>query len=273
MHGRGNRKGQRPFVTVNCGAVSADLFGSELFGHVAGAFTGAAREGKAGKFEQADGGVLCLDEIGEMPPDLQPYLLRVLEQRAVYRISCSRRRQVDVQLVAMTNRNLEQESEAGRFRRDLYYRIGTLTIEVPALRERLADIPTLADHFNRQVATRLGRDALDLSPEAMDCLLAYRWPGNVRELRNLLERLHLTSGSNRIGPEDLPARINNGSQPPQIQPSTADPISLIDLEKRAIRQMLVAEDGNLTRVALALGISRPTLYRKLKAYGIRRHYN
>ncbi len=277
VHAGARHKGRGPFVTVNCGAISADLFGSELFGHVAGAFTGATRDGKPGKFEQADGGVLCLDEIGEMPLALQPYLLRVLEQRAVYRIGCSRRRQVDVQLVAMTNRDLGQEVEAGRFRRDLYYRIGTVMIEVPALRERPSDIPALADHFNRQVAERLGRDPLRLSDEAVERLEAYRWPGNVREMRNLMERLHLTAGQGMVGASDLPPALRHAA------PATAEPLpepaaeedspaSLTDMEARAIRRALVAEDGNLTRVAAVLGISRPTLYRKLKAYGIRRTF-
>lgn len=276
VHAGAGHKGRSPFVTVNCGAISADLFGSELFGHAAGAFTGATREGKAGKFEQADGGVLCLDEIGEMPLELQPYLLRVLEQRAVYRIGCSRRRQVEVQLVAMTNRDLGQEVEAGRFRRDLYYRIGTVTIEVPPLRERACDIAVLADHFNQRVAQRLGRDPLVMSEGAMDRLLAYRWPGNVRELRNLFERLHLIASGPVVTEGDLPASFRPpqpGPVPDAIAPLAAEePASLTDLEEQAIRRALVAAEGNLTRVATVLGISRPTLYRKLKAYGIRRTY-
>ncbi len=268
----GAGKGRGPFVTVNCGAISADLFGSELFGHAAGAFTGATRDGKAGKFEQADGGVLCLDEIGEMPRDLQPYLLRVLEQRAVYRIGCSRRRQVEVQLVAMTNRDLGLEVEAGRFRRDLYYRVGTVTIEVPPLRERTCDLPVLAEHFSQRVAARLGRDPLSLSDAAMDRLLAYAWPGNVRELRNLLERLYLMASGSVVTEDALPPVFHQQAPVPQPLVAPAEPASLTDLEEQAIRRALVVEEGNLTRVATVLGISRPTLYRKLRAYGIRRTY-
>ncbi len=268
-------KGKGPFVTVNCGAISAELFGSELFGHVAGAFTGASREGKPGKFEQADGGVLCLDEIGEMPLDLQPYLLRVLEQRAVYRIGCSRRRQVDVQLIAMTNRDLSREVEAGRFRRDLYYRIGTVTIDVPPLRDRVIDIPALAEHFNARIAERAGRAPLRLSDAAMERIEAYAWPGNVREMRNLFERLHLMLAGTTVTEADLPAAFRQAAERPSPAPEPAEPeepASLSDLEAMAIRRALVTEDGNLTRVAALLGISRPTLYRKLKAYGIRRTF-
>ncbi|WP_232831479.1 sigma-54-dependent Fis family transcriptional regulator [Pseudogemmobacter bohemicus] len=273
IHTAAPHKGRAPFITVNCGAISAELFGSELFGHAPGAFTGASRDGKPGKFEQADGGVLCLDEIGEMPLELQPYLLRVLEQRAVYRIGCSKRRQVDVQLVAMTNRDLREEVEAGRFRRDLYYRIGAMTIEVPPLRERPCDILALADHFNRAVATRLHREALILSEEAATMIAHYGWPGNVREMRNLFERLHLMVNGGMVTPEDLPVAIR--SMPRETVAASSGPVApvnLTDMEEQAIRRTLTAEEGNLTRVAQVLGISRPTLYRKLKTYGIKRTY-
>ncbi len=273
IHASAPHKGRAPFITVNCGAISAELFGSELFGHAPGAFTGATRDGKPGKFEQADGGVLCLDEIGEMPLELQPYLLRVLEQRAVYRIGCSKRRQVDVQLVAMTNRDLREEVEAGRFRRDLYYRIGAMTIEVPPLRERPCDILALADHFNRAVAARLNREPLEMSQEAAALMADYGWPGNVREMRNLFERLHLMVQGAMVTDEDLPAGFRTlRSAPQQPTPEPAIPANLTDMEEQAIRRTLIAEAGNLTRVAQVLGISRPTLYRKLKTYGIRRTY-
>ncbi|MBJ2151778.1 sigma-54-dependent Fis family transcriptional regulator [Paracoccus sp. IB05] len=273
IHTAAPHKGRAPFITVNCGAISAELFGSELFGHAPGAFTGATRDGKAGKFEQADGGVLCLDEIGEMPLELQPYLLRVLEQRAVYRIGCSKRRQVDVQLVAMTNRDLREEVEAGRFRRDLYYRIGAMTIEVPPLRERPCDIMGLADHFNRAVAARLHREPLILSQEAAGLLAHYDWPGNVREMRNLFERLHLMVNGTIVTEDDLPAALRSAPrQPVAVAAEPVIPANLTDMEEQAIRRTLAAEEGNLTRVAQVLGISRPTLYRKLKTYGIRRTY-
>lgn len=271
VHARAKHRGKGPFVTLNCGAISPELFGAELFGHVAGAFTGALREGKPGKLEQADGGTLCLDEIGEMPLDLQPFLLRVLEQRAVYRIGCSRRRAVDVQVIAMTNRDLRQEVEAGRFRRDLYYRIGAVTIEAPALRQRAGDIPALAAHFNSEVALRFGSEPLVLSECAIERMQSYHWPGNVREMRNLFERLHVRRAGTAVTGANLPD-VMQSAPSAASSPATAEPESLSDAEERAIRRALVTEDGNLTRVAAVLGISRPTLYRKLKAYGIRRNF-
>ena len=274
VHAGGKSRSAGPFIALNCGAISSELFGSELFGHVPGAFTGAAREGKAGKLEQADGGVLCLDEIGEMPLEMQPYLLRVLEQRAVYRIGCSRRRSVDVQIVAMTNRDLGQEVELGRFRRDLYFRIGAVVIDVPPLRARRGDIPLLADHFNATLAERLGRERLDLPDAILDRLRAYAWPGNVREMRNAFEHIYLMAQGTTITEADLPALLlRDVAVGPSVVPRPApEPESLSDLEAQAIRRALVSEDGNLTRVAAVLGVSRPTLYRKLKALGIRRSF-
>lgn len=262
-----------PYVTVNCAAISKDLIGAELFGHVEGAFTGAVRGGKAGKFEQADGGVLCLDEIGDMPVELQPYLLRALEQKAVYRIGDNARRPVDVQLVAMTNRNLRSDVEEGRFRRDLFYRIGIVVIDVPPLRERGSDILLLLEHFNEVCAARFGRDRLSFPDDLLEPLLSYRWPGNVRELRNMVERLFLMKNDSHVNAADLPTEIFEpaagfGTSSYIDLPGKA--VSLDDMEAIAIRRALQEENGNLTRVAAALGISRPTLYRKLKQYGIPR---
>jgi len=262
-----------PYVTVNCAAISKDLIGAELFGHVEGAFTGAVRGGKPGKFEQADGGVLCLDEIGDMPIELQPYLLRALEQRAVYRIGDSERRSVDVQLVAMTNRNLRNDVEAGRFRRDLFYRIGIVVIDVPPLRERAVDIPLLLRHFNEGFAKRFAREPLDFSPEVLERLGAYRWPGNVRELRNMMERLFLLKTDTKVHASDLPEEIFEpvdglGLVPWMDIPDTGT--SLESVEAMTIRCAMQVENGNLTRVAEKLGISRPTLYRKIKQYDIPR---
>src|SRR6056297_95199 len=256
-----------PYVTVNCAAISKELIGAELFGHVEGAFTGALRGGKQGKFEQADGGVLCLDEIGDMPVELQPYLLRALEQRAVYRIGDNQRRPVNVQLVATTNRNLRNDVEQGRFRRDLFYRIGIVAIEVPPLRQRRSDIALLVDHFNEKFSTRFSRAPLHFEPTTIAKLRDYRWPGNVRELRNLMERLYLLKRNASVTPFDLPPEI--------VEPAGElgfnhyvevgeEPVNLENMEASAIRRALAAEKGNLTRVAEALGISRPTLYRKIK---------
>lgn len=279
VHAGSQRTDTAPFIAMNCGAITKELFGSELFGHVAGAFTGASRDGKAGVFELANGGVLSLDEIGELPLDIQPFLLRVLEERVVHRIGDSRGRPVDVRLVASTNRDLKQEVAAGRFRSDLYYRIGAVSIRVPALRERGEDVLLLIEHFNRRIASKAGNKPLEFSNQALDVLLAYRWPGNVRELKNLMERLHILACDKTIGIEHLPWEITTG-----FGNGTArhidNPVAMLeapvctfeDAERQAIRNALAAEGGNLSKVALRLGISRPTLYRKLEQYGIRRGF-
>lgn len=272
VHSRLPRK-DAPYVTVNCAAISKDLIGAELFGHVEGAFTGAVRGGKAGKFEQANGGVLCLDEIGDMPIELQPYLLRALEQRAVYRIGDSERRSVDVQLVAMTNRNLRNDVEAGRFRRDLFYRIGIVVIDVPPLRERAGDIPLLLRHFNEVFAKRFAREPLHFSPDLLERLCAYRWPGNVRELRNMVERLFLLKADTEVHASDLPEEIFEPVDGFGLVTCMEIPdvgVNLESVEAMTIRRAMQVENGNLTRVAEKLGISRPTLYRKIKQYDIPR---
>ncbi|WP_413467850.1 sigma-54-dependent Fis family transcriptional regulator [Mesorhizobium sp. B2-8-5] len=278
VHAGSQRSDTDPFVALNCGAITRELFGSELFGHVAGAFTGASRDGKAGVFEQANGGVLSLDEIGELPLEIQPFLLRVLEERVVHRIGDSRGRPVDVRLVASTNRDLKQEVAAGRFRSDLYYRIGAVSIRVPALRERGEDVLLLVEHFNRQIAAKAGNDPLQFSTQALDALLAYRWPGNVRELKNMMERLHILARDSGIDLQDLPSEITTGHGSGTMQ--SDNPAAMLeapvctfeDAERQAIRNALAAEGGNLSKVALRLGISRPTLYRKLEQYGIRRGF-
>lgn len=284
--------GSRPpdrYIAVNCGGITRDLIGSELFGHVAGAFTGASREGKPGVFELAHGGVLTLDEIGELPLDIQPFLLRVLEDRVVQRVGDSRPRPVDVRLIASTNRDLRAEVEAGRFRRDLYYRIGAVSIRVPPLRERGDDSLLLLEHFNGLIAERVGRERLDFAAEVVDRLRAYSWPGNVREVKNLVERLHLLARG-RVQLGDLPPHMRGEPEaaaafPPPVQSLGPSPVwspvrapapppgaSLEEAELSALRGALEAEGGNLTRVARRLGISRPTLYRKLDHFGIRKTF-
>lgn len=274
IHAGSRKSAGSPFIALNCGAVTKELFGSELFGHVSGAFTGASRDGKAGVFELADGGVLSLDEIGEMPLDIQPFLLRVLEERVVQRLGDSRPRPVDVRLVASTNRDLKQEIAAGRFRRDLFYRISTVTIHVPPLRARGADCLLLLDHFNRKMADRRDVSLLQFTNEALDTMLAYHWPGNVRELRNLVERLHLLARHRLVGVDDLPAEMAMrqpiaGSAPIEAESQV---LSFAEAERQAIMSALSAEHGNLSKVAYRLGISRPTLYRKMEQFGIKRSY-
>lgn len=263
-----------PYVAVNCAAISGELIGGELFGHVAGAFTGALREGKEGKFEQANGGVLCLDEIGDMPPELQTYLLRTLEQRAVYRIGCDKRRPLDVQLVAMTNRNLRHDIEDGRFRRDLFYRIGTIVIDVPPLRERGSDINLLVDHFNNLLSKKFDQAPLIFDPSAITALRAYQWPGNVRELRNLVERLCLLHSGGPVTSDGLPDEITQPESSDFLfansQSVTTGKMDLSNIESIAIQRAIEQEKGNLSKVALSLGVSRPTLYRKIREYNLDR---
>ncbi len=267
-----------PFVTVNCGAITKDLFGGELFGHVPGAFTGALREGKKGKFEEANGGILCLDEIGEMPLDVQPFLLRALEDKVVYRLGDNKPRPADVRLVAMTNRNLMREVEAGRFRRDLYFRIGAMKISIPPLRERGVDIVILLEHFNSLFAAELGSDPLRFTEEALQFLLKYRWPGNVRELRNLVESLHLTKANAEVTLADVTGCCV------EVEPSqgsgddlqTIAPVggaeNLEDLECLLIKKAIQDNNGNLTLAAKQIGIARSTLYRKMELCKIKRTF-
>ena len=265
IHGDETRSG--PFVTFNCGATTKELIGSELFGHVRGAFTGATNEGRAGRFELAHGGTLCLDEIGELPLDLQPVLLRVLEEGVVYRLGEGKPRQVNVRLLAMTNRDLLQEVEAGRFRRDLYHRINVTRVRVPPLREREQDIDLLTEHFNRQLAQRHGVPTRRFGAEVLRLLRAYPWPGNVRELRNVVESLLLMSGQDAVRPDELPEEIL------ALAPGSAEPAadqgpttSLEESERLAIMRAVKRLHGNLAQAARALGVSRSTLYRKVERY-------
>lgn len=275
VHAACQKTGKEPFVAFNCGAVSKELLGGELFGHAPGAYTGATREGKPGRFEFANGGVLSLDEIGEMPLDLQPYLLRVLEERAVYRLGDNKPRPVDVRLVASTNRNLKQEVVEGRFRKDLYFRIGVVKITIPPLRERLGDVEILIDHFNRQFADTYSTQPLRFEAATMELLRRYSWPGNVRELRNLIENLVLMTLTGVVTPRDLPEDFVEAAAPPPSMPlptghgSTleGDEIARFDdMERRAIERAVANAGGNIAAAAEKLGLSRATLYRKLHQY-------
>ncbi len=263
LHGDEARSG--PFVTFNCGATSKELIGSELFGHVRGAFTGATHEGRAGRFELAHGGTLCLDEIGELSLDLQPMLLRCLEEGVIYRLGESKPRRIDVRLLSMTNRDLLHEVEAGRFRRDLYHRISVTSIRVPPLREREGDIALLTQHFNHSLAERHGVPCRLFGSQVMAALQAYAWPGNVRELRNLVESLLLTSDNASVDCSELPDAL----QAMQLRGVIAEGVatsSLEDAERLAIMRAMKSVHGNLAQAARALGISRSTLYRKVERY-------
>ncbi|WP_035713833.1 sigma-54-dependent Fis family transcriptional regulator [Azorhizobium doebereinerae] len=250
-----------PFVPVNCGGLPRDLIASEIYGYEKGAFTGADSAGRQGKVEAADGGVLCLDEIGEMPLELQSYLLRVLEDGVVYRIGSHAGRAVDLRLISMTNRDLAQEVAAGRFRRDLYYRIAALRLRVPPLRERGDDVLLLWDHAARNAALRAGRGPARLTPAAEAALVAYAWPGNVRELRNLVDMLHATLSHDVVDVDDLPPELTSA----QAGAAPEGMAKLRTVEEAAIIAAVEACGGNLSKAAKKLGIARSTLYVRLEA--------
>lgn len=241
----------RPFVPVNCGAISPEIIESELFGHVRGAFTGAT-DNRNGLFFYAQGGTLFLDEIGELPLAMQTKLLRVLEEKKIRPVGSEREVPVDVRIVAATNRDLTPMVAAGRFRQDLYYRLDVVNITIPPLRERREDILVMARHFMEQLSAQLGMPPVPLSREVIDALMRYHWPGNARELRNLLERSLILG---RVPLENL------GGAPAESGPTPAR-LTLEDVEKRHILEVLRAAEGNKSEAARRLGISRKTLERK-----------
>lgn len=265
--------GRGAFVAVNCGALPEQLLESELFGHAKGAFSGADRA-KPGLFEAADGGVLLLDEIADLPLTLQPKLLRALENGEIRRVGATESRNLDVRVIAATNRDLEAEVQAGRFRDDLFYRLNVLHIATPPLRERAADIPLLAEHFlHRDTTEGEDQNAASLqrprriSPEAMALLTTYPWPGNVRELRNAIQRAAVVATGEEVRPEDLPARIREASRAAPLVGDSADrALPLREVERLYILEVLRQAGGNKSRAAELLGLDRKTLYRKLEEY-------
>jgi PAS domain S-box-containing protein len=252
-----------PFVAVNCAALPRELVGSELFGYTEGAFTGAKRGGSPGKFELAYGGTLFLDEIGEMPLEMQAYLLRALQEKQLMRIGGQEVIHIDVRVIAATNKNLWDEIRRGRFRSDLFFRLNVFTINIVPLRERKEDIPVLVNFFMEKIAKSLGKEVENIDPRVMDYLMAYTWPGNVRELENVLERAINLSRAKTILPENLPDYLVGTVQVP-----IKDMGMLKSNERDVILKFLEIYDGNLSMVAKKLGISRPTLYRKLDLYQI-----
>jgi sigma-54 dependent transcriptional regulator, acetoin dehydrogenase operon transcriptional activator AcoR len=257
-----------PFVALNCGGLPRDLLASELFGYAEGAFTGARRSGMMGKIEAANGGTLFLDEIAEMPLDLQPYLLRVLENFEVCPVGSHHTRKVQFRLIAACNRDLETEVAAGRFRMDLYYRVSVTSLQIPPLRERVEDLPVLIEHFTRDVIKRHGLSERTFAPEVIAALTAYRWPGNIRELRNVLEALILLSEGPHIGIEMLPAALQPSGPDEVIRPTGALQLDIEQLEIEAIRRAIRMAHGNLTKAARTLQIARSTLYLKIKKYAL-----
>jgi Nif-specific regulatory protein len=270
IHYSGLRK-DRPFVTVNCGALPETLLESELFGYKKGSFTGATAD-KAGLFEAANGGTIFLDEIGETTPALQVKLLRVLQEGEIRRVGETQVRHVDVRVLSATNRDLEQEMREKRFRDDLYYRISVFPITVPPLRERRDDIPLLVSHFLRRSGDKLGKQVQGISQKALDLLIPYPWPGNVRELENEIERaVALTPAGTLITPEALSEKIV--SQESLRVPLSIETRSLkhvrLTFEREYIAEVLRQNQGNAVKTARILGISRQMLQKKIKEYGLR----
>jgi DNA-binding NtrC family response regulator len=254
--------------------MTRDLLTSELFGYAEGAFTGARRGGMVGKFEAANGGTLFLDEIGEMPLELQPHFLRVLEDGEVYRVGENKPRKVNVRVIAATNRDLRDEVAQGRFRMDLYYRLAVATLRLPALVEHREDIYALARHFVALTSRAHKIPEKTIDADALDALMAYSWPGNIRELRNVIEGMTLLAETGRLTRDDLPPELTGLGERPQggaaLSAAEGAPLRLADREKEAILAAIEAERGNLTRAAARLGVAKSTLYEKVKRHGISR---
>lgn len=260
-----SRRRNGPFVVVNCGAIPENLIESELFGHKKGSFTGATEDRK-GKFETASGGTLFLDEVAELPLSTQPRLLRALQEGEVDKIGAQRPVQVDVRVIAATNRELEETVAEGAFRDDLYYRLNVIPLAMPPLRERRQDIPLLVEHFLVKHARRHGRPLPRLEPEALDRLERYEWPGNVRELENVVEQAVVLCRGDTVEVGDLPEEIT-GDRGPQDVLRIPVGNTLADAERELILETLRKAGGNKTQAAKMLGIGVRTLYRKLEEYG------
>ncbi len=268
IHFNGPRQA-KPFIVVNCAAIPDTLVESELFGHEKGAFTGAEMS-RQGKFETADGGTLFLDEVGDMRLESQAKLLRVLQDGVVERVGSSKSHEVDVRVVAATNRELQQLVDAGEFRKDLYFRLEVLPVVLPPLRERIQDLPLLIKHFQEKLAKRLGKTVPALNADAVEALRRYRWPGNVRELENALEQLYILCESDTVSPDDLPEKIRQRAPEPVDYALPPGGIVLEDLEQDLIRQALAQSGGRIKEAAELLGLSYKTLQYRLKKHEIDR---
>ena len=260
LHGVSHRAA-KPLITVNIGGLSESIFESELFGHVKGAFTDAKSD-RVGRFELADGGTLMMDEIANVPASLQTKLLRVLETGEFERVGSSKTRRVDVRIISATNADLDEEVRTGRFRQDLLFRLNTVEIRMPALRDRREDIPLLATHFLSRHASRYRKLAASFGTEAMRSLLDHRWPGNVRELSHVVERAVLMSDGETVQLADLGLR-GAGDDASRIEEMTLE-----DAERLLIRKALERYAGNVSDAAKGLGLSRSALYRRLEKYGL-----
>jgi len=282
IHNYGSSK-KGPFVALNCAAIPRELIASELFGYSEGAFTGARRGGRPGKFEMASGGTLFLDEIGDMPLDQQVTLLRVLQEREITRIGGEQVIPVDVRVICATNKNLKDEVKKGNFREDLYYRLNVILVEVPSLRERKEDIRILFNYLLHKITEKLNSRIDYVQPGIIECLQNYSWPGNVRELENVVEKMINNASGTRLSYEHLPLEIA-GLQSAQVltEPSGSSPIVGADsgsgsmtglmAERRTIMELLARHKGNISRVAREMGVSRNTVYRKMQFYEISREF-
>jgi DNA-binding NtrC family response regulator len=279
LHESGRRR-RGPFVAINCAAIPESLQESELFGHERGAFTGANALHK-GRFEQASGGTLFLDELGEMSAATQAALLRTLQEKTVRRVGGTTDIPVNTRIVCATHRDLEAEVEAGRFRKDLYFRLVVYPVEIPALRERREDLASLVGHFLKKLGPDVGREVAKVSSTALDAMARYEWPGNVRELQNVVHRAMLACDGDTIELEHLPPALRKRALPtlpdaPTLapaavpsQPPDADALlNLAEIERRTIERALIAAQGSVSRAAKLLGIGRTTLYRKLGELGM-----
>jgi len=274
---RQSKRAAGPFVKVNCAAIPAELIESELFGHEKGSFSGAAAR-RRGQFEVAHGGTLFLDEIGDMSPSAQAKVLRALQTGEITRVGSEKAISVDVRVVAATNKDLEAEVREGTFREDLYFRLNVVPLRVPALRERLDDVPLLAERFLQLAVRENGMRPKPVDPAVLERLSSYRWPGNVRELRNVCERMAIMSGD-RIGPGDVPEGVGPRAAAPPPAPGSADlsrygevPLKeLRDLvERDYIQKKLEEHDWNITQAAQALGVERTNLHKKIRQHGLSR---
>jgi len=254
-----------PFVRVNCPAIPRDLLESELFGYEKGAFTGAAATGKPGKFELANYGSVFLDEIGDLPIEMQPKLLRVLEEKEFERVGSTSLIKADFRLLAATNHNLEEMLEDGRFRKDLFYRLNVITLHIPPLRERREDVIPLAEHFLKRIAQEMGVSAIKIDPQAAEALMNHDWPGNVRELSNVLERIASYLERDTIYPCDIPPYIQRARKTPD---NSRTSLRFVQdrAEKEAVLYTLESAGYNKARAASMLGIHRSLLYKKMKKY-------